>query len=67
MTIQSLSNVDFSNAVSVAVAKKTLDSAKFEGQAMVRMIQDAARTQPGGSRPGSEASLGRGTRLDTYA
>ncbi len=65
MNVQTLSNVDFSNAVSVAVARKTLDTQQFEGQAMVQMIRDAG--QAGANRPGSEAEFGRGARLDTHA
>lgn len=65
MNVQALSNVDLSNAVSVAVARKTLDTQQFQGQAMVQMIRDAAKA--GASPSGSEAEFGRGARLDIHA
>jgi hypothetical protein len=45
-SISAMQGLDLSNQVSVAVAKKAMDSQKDEGEAMVELIRQAAQTQP---------------------
>lgn len=40
-TLSSVSQVNLQNAVSVKVAKETLDSAKAQGEAVVELIKSA--------------------------
>ncbi len=47
-----LSQTKLDSAISTAVAKKSLDVAKEQGQAAVAMIQSAAKTAPGSSSGG---------------
>lgn len=56
--MSSIASVDLSSKVSVAVAKKSLDAAKTQGDAAVQMIKDAAAVAPGG-----QSSAGR---LDVF-
>jgi len=53
-SISSVGSVDLGSKVSMAVAKKSLDVAKSQGDAAVQMIQDAAKVsqQAQGSKPG---------------
>ena len=45
--ISSVQSLDLSNQVSVAVAKQTMDTEKDQGEAMVDLIRQAAKTADG--------------------
>lgn len=51
-SISAVSSVDLGSKVSVAVAKKSLDVAKSQGDAAVQMIQDAAKVSEQAAKPG---------------
>ncbi len=44
--ITSAQSADLSNQVSIAMARKAMDSEKEQGDAMVDLIRQAAQTQP---------------------
>jgi hypothetical protein len=44
--IPGIQGLDLQNQVSVTVAKKSLDSERDEGAAMVELLQQAAQTAP---------------------
>lgn len=60
----SMTQMDTQNRISTAVARKTLDSQKQQGDAAVALIQAAMAVAPGS--PGSLAAVetGVGVRLD---
>ncbi len=64
MSIEGSPNVDLSSAISVAVARKALDAQRREGDALVRMLRDAAAV---GSKPAGQSHGAQGGRLDVYA
>lgn len=51
-SISAVSSVDLGSKVSVAVAKKSLDVAKSQGDAAVQMIKDAAQVSAQAAKPG---------------
>ncbi|MGD9789997.1 MAG: YjfB family protein [Phycisphaerales bacterium] len=61
--------MDLGSKISVAVAKKALDTARSQGDAVVQLIQSAAETGRGSSR-GARPSGGSGPKaggLDLFA
>jgi hypothetical protein len=46
--LEGVSSVNLQNAVSVKVAKKTLDATKAQGEAVVELIKSAGRVGSGG-------------------
>ena len=62
-SIPALSNVDLSNQVSVAVARKTLDAQQQQGQAVVDLLKAAAANE----RSEVAGSKGDSGGVDVYA
>ncbi len=59
--LSSFSNVDLGSRISVAVARKTLDEAESQGEAMVEMIRAAGEAGPASPRGALQQSpIGRG-------
>jgi hypothetical protein len=63
--LAALSNMDPSSAVSVAVARESLDAAKAEGDSMVALIRAAGSMAP--SSTGRPAPGEPGGRIDVAA
>jgi hypothetical protein len=57
----SLKQADVSNQISVAVARKTLDAQKQEGDAAIQLLEAAKQSAPGASPDGI------GARVDVAA
>lgn len=60
-----ISQGNLQSQVSYAVARKTLDSAQSQGDAIVAMIQNAAGAGKTGD-PLAAAATGRGGQIDVY-
>lgn len=58
-TATSLSQARLSTQIGLAVAKKSLDAARQQGQAAIELLQAAAGVQAGGASP-----KGVGARID---
>ncbi len=69
MNVSALGGVDLSSQVSVAVARKTLDAAERQGDALVGLIREAARVgAEARGRIAAEPGPGEtGRRLDVSA
>lgn len=67
MGIPDLSGLDTSSQISIAVAKKSLDATKGEGEAVVALIRSAIEIAK--SSPGAVPGVNRATNggLDLYA
>lgn len=61
-----LNQAQFAQQVGVAVARKTLDAAKLQGQAAVSLLQQAANLQKDMVQNVS-LEPGKGSQLDVYA
>ena len=57
----SIAQIQTSNSISVAVAKKSLDAQKQEGDAAIKLLEQAAKTAPGG---GDASPDGVGAGID---
>ena len=47
----SIKQIETSNSISVAVARKTLDAQKQQGEAAIQLLEAAAQTGQGGVSP----------------
>jgi hypothetical protein len=54
----SMKQVELSNNISVAVARKSMDAMKQQGDAAVELLKAAAETAPGGSGGASPDGVG---------
>jgi hypothetical protein len=52
--------------VQIAVAKKMLDSQKFQGGAAIKLIEAAGKTASSGADELATAATGLGAEIDTY-
>ncbi len=57
----SISQIQISNSIAVAVAKKSLDAQKQQGDAAIKLLEQAARTAPGA---GNASPDGMGAGID---
>lgn len=53
----SISQIETSNGISVAVARKTLDAQKQQGDAAIALLEAAKQTAPGASPDGVGAAI----------
>lgn len=56
----SIAQIQTSNSISVAVAKKSLDAQKQEGDAAIKLLEQAAKTAPGSSGDARPDGVGAG-------
>jgi hypothetical protein len=58
----SVKQLEVSNNISIAVARKAMDAQKQQGDAAIQLLEAAAKTAPGGANPD-----GLGGRVDVAA